>query len=328
MGLKGGLEGREEKMVLCIIAFFVFAVMSVFSAKYRPLARDGLKCVFRTITFKPCDTGLDDQIKAQLVGGLLKYWPGGAKILNRHFTLFSWIFVLLTFGSMVYSMYGLYNFYFFGNCDGPSSANACVLNQITGDYGRFSEPKDLVAPTALDGIEAGAEGAPITIVEFGCFTCPYTAKAEPAVQQILNKYNGSVYYVFKPFPIPNHNNSFDAARAVLCADRQGKPWELREEIFRQQEVCSMDGSIAIRELAQDSGLNMTAFDQCYDNNETGAELEQYVRQGMDARIYATPTFFVNGKAVVGPKTLEQFECAMKKDKNLLEGIDCWIKGMG
>ncbi len=315
-------------MVLCIVAFFVFAVMSIFSAKYRPLAREGLRCVFRTVTFKPCDTGLDDRIKAEMVSGLLRFSPAGAKALNRHFTLFSWLFVLLTLGSLAYSAYGAYNFYYYGNCDGPASTNACVLNQITGDYGRFSEPRDLVFPTALDGITSGNESAENVIVEFGCFTCPYTAKAEPAVQQLLRKHNGTIYYVFKPFPLPHHNNSYDAARAVLCANRQGRPWELQEEIFRQQEVCSADGSIAIRSLAEDSGLDMADFDRCFDNNETGVELDAYIRQGYDSHIYATPTFFINGKAVVGPKTLEQLECAIKKDGGVFEGIDCFLKGMG
>jgi protein-disulfide isomerase len=315
-------------MVLCIVAFFVFAVMSIFSAKYRPLAREGLRCVFRTVTFKPCDTGLDDRIKAEMVSGLLRLSPAAARALNRHFTLFSWVFVLITLGSLAYSSYGFYNFYHYGNCDGPASNSACVLNELTGDYGRFGEPRDLVAPTELDGITAGSPDASITIVEFGCFTCPYTAKAEPAVQQLLRKYNGSVYYVFKPFPIPTHNNSYDAARAVLCANRQGRPWELQEEIFRQQQVCSADGSIAIRSLAEGSGLDMEDFDRCFDNNETGAELDSYIRQGYDARIYATPTFFINGKPAVGPKTLEQLECAMKQEKSLPEEIDCIIKGMG
>lgn len=315
-------------MVLCIIAFFVFAVMSVFSAKYRPLAREGLRCVFRTVTFKPCDTGLDDRIKADMVSGLLRFSPPAAKILNRHFTLFSWVFVLLTVGSLAYSAYGFYNFHYYGNCDGPQSVNSCILNDVTGDYGRFGEPRDLIAPASLGGISAGEAGAAITIVEFGCFTCPYTGKAEQTVQQLLAKYNGSVHYVFKPFPLPNHKNSYDAARAVLCASRQGKEWELRGEIFRQQETCSVDGSIAIRQLAQDSGLDMADFDRCYDGNETAAELEGYIQEGRDAHIYATPTFFINGKAAVGPKTLEQFECAMKAEKDAFEALGCWLKGMG
>ncbi|MFN7990984.1 MAG: thioredoxin domain-containing protein [Candidatus Micrarchaeia archaeon] len=293
-------------MVLCIIAFIVFAVMSIFSAKYRPLARKGFECVFRTVTMRPCDTGLDEQIKADLVSGLMKLSPGAARILNRHFTLFSWIFVLLTIGSMAYAVFGLYNFYAYGNCEGPGATSACILNDITGDYGRFSEPADLVPPVALDGITAGDPNASVRIIEFGCFTCPYTKKAETTMQEVLKEYNGTVYYVFKPFPLPNHHFSFEAARAVLCANRQGKQAELRSEIFAQQEVCSADGAIAIKQLANDSGLDMKEFDRCFDGNETGAELAAYVQQGKDAHIYATPTFFVNGKPVVGPKPIEEF----------------------
>ena len=315
-------------MVFCIIAFFVFSAMSLFSAKYRPLAKEGLRCVFRTITFKPCDTGLDDRIKAELVSGALRFSPAGAKYLNRHFTAFSWFFVLLTIGSFAYAAFGVFNFYHYGNCDGPQAVNGCILNEITGDYGRFSEPRDLVAPAELDGITAGNPNASIKIIEFGCFTCPYTGKAETTVQAILRKYNGSVYYVFKPFPLPKHNYSSDAARAVLCANRQGKQEELREEIFSQQEICGTEGTLAIKQLASDAGLDMADFNRCFDNNETGAELEGYIQQGKDAHIYATPTFFVNGRAVVGPKTPEQFDCLLNEKKDILSEISCFVGGMG
>jgi len=315
-------------MVLCIIAFAVFAIMSIFSAKYRPLAKQGFECVFRTVTLRPCNTGLDDHIKAELVSGVLKYSPSGARILNKHYVLFSWIIVLLSIGSLGYTAYGIYNFYVFGNCDGPSSTNACVLNTITGDYGRFSEPTQLVAPSDYSGISEGNINAPIKIIEFGCFTCPYTKEAQPTMSQVLSKYNGSVYYVFKPFPLPNHNNSYDAARAVLCARDQGKQYELQNLIFRQQDVCRESGSMEIKNLAQDAGLNMSAFNQCYDNNMTNAELEKYIQQGKDAHIYATPTFFVNGKAVVGPKSLEQFECVLNDKKDIVAQVKCFIDGMG
>lgn len=299
-----------EQMVLCIIAFFVFAIMSLFSAKYRPLARKSFDCVFRMFTFRPCDTGLDDQIKAELVSGLLKFSPGAAKILNRHFTLFSWIVVILSIASLAYSLFGLYNFYFYGNCDGPNATSACILNDITGDYGRFSAPTQLVAPTTLDGIAAGNPNASVKIIEFGCFTCPYTKEAETTMQQLLQIYNGSIYYVFKPFPIPTHAYSFEAARAVLCANRQGKEEQLRADIFAQQEVCSASGVLAIKQLANESGLNMTEFDTCYDNNETGAELQTYVDEGKAAHIYATPTFFINGQPIVGNQSIDVLEKAI------------------
>lgn len=297
-------------MVLCIIAFVVFGIMSIFSAKYRPLAKKGFDCVFRTVTLKPCDTGLDAELKAALVGGLLKYSPSGAKILNRHFVAFSWLFVIISLGSFIWVLSGIYNWYYFGNCDGPNSTSWCVLNTISGDYGRFSNPKTLVAPTTLDGITAGNPGANVTIIEFGCFTCPYTAQAESTVQQILSQYNGSVYYVFKPFPIPTHNGSFDDARAVLCANNQNKQWQFRSLIFAQQQVCSATGSINVKSLAEQAGLNMSEFDTCYDNNETGAELAKFVQEGQSANIYATPTFFINGKPIVGNQTIDVFRQAI------------------
>lgn len=300
-------------MVLCIIAFAVFSVMSIFSAKYRPLAKEGFRCVFRSLTLKPCDTGLDERIKSEVVSKMLKYSPGAARSVNRHFVAISWFFVLLTLASFAYSAYGIYNFYYYGNCDGPTSTGACILNDITGDYGRFSEPTDLIPPTNLEGITEGNPNASIKIIEFGCFTCPYTKKAESTMEQLLAEYNDSIYYVFKPFPLPNHPHSYEAARAVLCANKQGKHWELQEEIFKQQDVCTADGSLAIKSLAETAGLNMTEFNHCYDNNETGAELATYIQQGKDAHIYATPTFFVNGKPVVGPKSLDEFKRIIEEE---------------
>ncbi len=292
-------------MALCIIAFFVFSVMSIFSARYRPLAREGFRCVFRTMTLKPCDTGLDDRIKAEVVSGMLKRSPAAARILNRHFVMISWVFVLLTVASFGYVVYGVYNFYYYGNCEGPVSNGMCILTGVTGDYGRFAEPGELVAPTSMDGIAAGNPDAPVTIMEFGCFLCPYTGQAETTMKELLNRHD--IYYVFKPVPLPNHKNSYETSVAVLCANRQGKQWELREEIFAQQMVCTVDGEVGVKKLAEAAGLDMDEFNSCYDNNETGQELERYVQQADDAGIYATPTFFVNGKPLVGPQPIEEFE---------------------
>jgi glutaredoxin len=299
-------------MVFCILAFFAFAFMSIFSAKYRPLAKDAFQCVFKTITLKPCDTGLDDRIKAEVTSSVLKYSPFAAKLVNRHFTTFSWIFVLLTLSSFVYSGYGVYNFYFYGNCDGPVSTGACILNDITGDYGRFSTPQELIAPTNFDGIADGNPNASVTIVEFGCFTCPYTKEAESTVHELLEEYNGSIYYVFKPFPLPNHEYSYETANAVLCAKRQGRHWQLQDEIFREQEACNANGTPTLKNLAQVADLNMDEFNSCLDGNETAAELETYIQQGKESHIYATPTFFINGRPIVGPRPIWEFRQAIEE----------------
>ncbi|MBN1169962.1 thioredoxin domain-containing protein [Candidatus Micrarchaeota archaeon] len=298
-------------MVLCIVAFFVFAVMSIFSAKYRPLAGDAFQCIFKTLTLKPCDTGLDDRIKSDIVSSVLRISPTAAKLTNTHFALFSWIFVILTVASFGYSAVGIYNFYFYGNCDGPQSIQACILNDLTGDYGRFREPVTLIVTNDTQGIALGNPDASNTIIEFGCFTCPYTKKAQGTMEQLVAKHD--VYYVFKPFPLPNHDFSYEAAKAVLCANRQNKSLKMRDSIFAQQEACGESGELALKALARQSGLDMDEFSNCYDNNDTVNELELYIRQGEEALIYATPTFFVNGKAVVGPKSLEEFEALLNEE---------------
>ena len=127
------------------------------------------------------------------------------------------------------------------------------------------------------------------------------------MQELIRKYNGSIYYVFKPFPLPNHDYSFNIARAVLCASRQGREVEMRNQVFAQPEICAANDEAEIKQIAFQSGLNVAEFSRCYDNNETGAELERYVEQGKAAHIYATPTFFVNGKPLVGPRPVEEFE---------------------
>ena len=147
------------------------------------------------------------------------------------------------------------------------------------------------------------------MIEFGCFTCPYTGQAETTVSELLERHD--IYYVFKPLPLERHNNSYDTAVAVLCAEKQNKSWELRRRVFLQQEICSASGDLAIKELAKDAGLDMEEFSRCFDNNETGAELDRYIQQGKDSHVYATPTFFVNGEPLVGPKSLEEFAGLMK-----------------
>lgn len=296
-------------MVLCIIAFFVFAVLSIFSAKYRPIAKEAFACVFKTITLKPCDTGMDDRFKAEVVSALLKISPHAAKFTNKNFVLLSWIFVLLSFASMIYTIYGIYNFYFFGNCEGLNSNNICILNDITGDYGRFSEPKDLIFIDERSGISLGNPNSTNLIIEYGCFTCPYTAKAEDTILEVVEK--NDVYYVFKPFPLPNHEYSYETAKAVLCARDQGKAFEMRKAVFSQMEACGESGVIAIKVLANQSGLEMEEFQKCFDGNNTVKELEGYIDQGKSAHIYATPTFFVNGEPVVGPKSAQEIERLLK-----------------
>jgi hypothetical protein len=112
--------------VLCIVALVVFSVMSVGSAKYKKLARDALRCVFKNLTLSPCDVGLEQMIKGKITAKLLRF-PRLAKLFYRHFTVVAWLFTVSFFASLIYTLYSFYNFFVYGSCE-PGAV--CYLTWI------------------------------------------------------------------------------------------------------------------------------------------------------------------------------------------------------
>lgn len=113
-------------MVICIIALIVFSVLSLFSAKYRPLAKESFRCMFRMITFRPCESNLEDRIRTKITTKLIKPFPVIAKFTYRNFKLLSWVFVILFFSSLFLTARGAYNLAIYGTCDPHSTT--CIFN--------------------------------------------------------------------------------------------------------------------------------------------------------------------------------------------------------
>jgi hypothetical protein len=275
-------------LVLCVIAFVVLAFMSLFSAKYRPLAKDAFRCVFLKMTLRPCESGLDQKIKMSIVSKAFDKSPPLAKFINTHFELLSWIFVILTLASFVLVLQGLYNIYLYGTCD-PVHPEQCLVSGMLG--------KIPICPSSFDGITVGPANAKVQIIEFGCFTCPYTKSSETAVRKILTEYNGSVQYIFKTYPIPTHDHSVDAAAASICANNQGRYWDYREAMFNNQSRISSEGRPYLVSLAYGLGLDVPLFSSCLSDNATAQQVSQMQEEGIQSNIYGTPAFFVNHKYV-------------------------------
>lgn len=113
-------------MVICIVALVVFSILGIFSAKWRKVAKEAFKCVFKMIQFKPCDVGLEDKIKSKVTAKLMKMWPSGARAFYKNFKVLSWIFTIAFFASLIYSAYGIGNLILFGSCEPGSS---CEITQ-------------------------------------------------------------------------------------------------------------------------------------------------------------------------------------------------------
>ncbi len=115
--------------MICVIALLVFAVLGIFSARYRQMAREAFRCTFLKLTFKPCDTQLDQRIKSKLTSKLLPAAPGAARFVYRHFDALSTLFTIAFFASTIYSAYSLYNLLVLGSCD-PNGT--CEITAVAG----------------------------------------------------------------------------------------------------------------------------------------------------------------------------------------------------
>lgn len=281
--------------MICFIALFVFGVLSIFSAKYRPFFRASTDCVARRLTLRPCDTTLEEQVKSETVAAILPYSGALAKFTNTYWEAITWGFTLLLFASLAYSLFGFYNFIQFGTCDPTNPNQGCVFGDLTG-----KNPQSLIAPVSLAGYGAGNSSAKVTVVEFGCYACPFTKRAEPAVQQLLSERGTQVNYIFKPFPLPTHAFSREAALGAYCANASGKYLEYRAWLFANQQAFIENGTAALAAGAQSDGINSAQFSTCLSSVEAANSLNASIAEATASKIYLTPTFFINGKPLLGP----------------------------
>jgi protein-disulfide isomerase len=299
--------------MICIFAFFVFAFLAIFSATYRPLAKEAFECVFRRITLRPCETALDQRIKAQIVGSIMKKSHRLAKFTFKYFEVLSWILVILTIASLAYSVYGGYNYYRYGNCYGPESTAFCPFTLLEGEQTSGVSANytgELIYPTAGNDLVIGPSDAKVTIIEFGCYLCPYTREAEPTVKQVLAKYKDRIQYVYRDFPLgEKHTGAFLHAEAAQCAKEQGKFWEMHNKLFEMPVACgTAEADInTLKNISAQLGLDEKKFADCLDSKKYESAILEDFDAGIKAKLTGTPTFFINNHTIVGPRPLAAFE---------------------
>ena len=138
----------------------------------------------------------------------------------------------------------------------------------------------------------GPSSAKVTIVEFSDFQCPYCAKATVEVKQILDRYPKDVRFIFKQFPLDIHSQAAVAAEASLAAQAQGKFWEMHDKLYANFRSISR---VRILAWAQEVGLDVTRFKTDLDSHKYLARVTAEEKQGDDAGVAGTPTFYINGK---------------------------------
>ena len=162
-------------------------------------------------------------------------------------------------------------------------------------------PRQEIALAATDP-STGAANAPVTIVEFSDFQCPYCRQVAPTLKQIRDKYGDKVRVVWKDYPLTQiHPQAFKAGEAGHCAAEQGKFWEYHDRLFANQEALQPGD---LKKYAADLGLDTAKFDACLDSAKFGDRVREGVVQGTRLGVDSTPTMYVNGRLVSGAQPFE------------------------
>jgi len=156
----------------------------------------------------------------------------------------------------------------------------------------------------------GNPDAPITIVEFSDLQCPFCARVAPTLQELMKQYPDSVKWVFKNFPLDFHKDSPLAHRAILAAGEQGKFWEMHDLVMANQQAIKAEDLMA---KAHSLNLDMARFTADLESGKIKQWMEADRREGTQANVTGTPTFFINGKEYSGALQLNQFKAVIEKE---------------
>jgi protein-disulfide isomerase len=152
----------------------------------------------------------------------------------------------------------------------------------------------------------GPKDADITIVEFSDFQCPFCQKWHDQVyQQLMAAYPNKIRLVYRNLPLTQlHPQAMNAAEASLCASDQNAYWKFHDKLFENSDGLSDD---LYATIAADLGLNTTTFEKCMTDHKHQATVKDDMQFAIDLGVQSTPTFFINGLAVVGAQPLSVFQ---------------------
>jgi len=153
----------------------------------------------------------------------------------------------------------------------------------------------------------GETDAPVTIIEFSDYECPYCARFfDQTYEQIDKEYiqTGKVKLVFRDYPLKFHKNAQKAAEAAECAGEQDKYYQMHDKLFDEGVT---GGVSSYKKFADEIGLDTTKFNSCLDNGDMAQEVKNDMSDGIAAGVTGTPGFLINGKLVSGAQPFSVFK---------------------
>ena len=168
----------------------------------------------------------------------------------------------------------------------------------------------LAVPVSQQDHSRGPTNAPVTLLEYGDFECPFCGRAYPAVERLLQQYPNEIRFVFRHFPRPEHPHARHAAEAAAAAAEQGedKFWRMFHALFQHQDA--LDDASLVRYAAQ-NGLDVEKFKQDMASRAIVERVQHDLQSGVHSGAHGTPTFFINGRKHEGPDTFEDLQASIQ-----------------
>jgi protein-disulfide isomerase len=161
-------------------------------------------------------------------------------------------------------------------------------------------PPRIAVPTERTPLRGGSS-APVRIIEFADYECPYCQQIQPALDRLATEYKDKIAFIYKDVPLPNHPNAQKAAEAKHCASAQGKYWEYHDLLTATKSY----GRDVLTEHARALKLDLSAFDKCVDSGEQASIVADHVREAQALGLQGTPTFFINGRFFSGALSFDK-----------------------
>ena len=152
----------------------------------------------------------------------------------------------------------------------------------------------------------GKKDAPVLVVEFGDFECPFCQQMQPELERLFKEYGAKLAFVMKDFPLPIHPHAEKAAEAARCANEQGAFWPYHDKLFQDRNKLEVP---QLKDDARALGLDAARFNQCLDSGQQAAAIQKDFAQAQQLGLTGTPSFFINGhyfSGVVSYETLREY----------------------
>lgn len=306
--------------MLCIASLIVFSILGIFSASHRELAKEAFMCTIRRMTLRPCETGFKEKIKGKVLARLLARSVLAAKIFNRYFEALSFVFVALMIVSTVWTARGMYNYFFYGSCNGLNASGFCAFDA----KGENNKVTSIAATCGLDTpTEANLDiskvdislfpktrnDAKLDVVFIGCYECEYTRRAYQDIKKIFN--DKEVNATFMHYPAKHETLFLNNIDYCAYAEDRDNFWILNDILFTGAKENLLDPEY-LKTSVKAAGYDYERLMMCATADQTEEAVNKQVSEMEKSGLYGTPTIFIGDKAFVGPKPYRVYWLEMFK----------------